>query len=52
MKFNLRRLIVLMIAVGSLFSAFPALAENAIDDSAALNGVTETKSVFLIDFTN
>ncbi|MCG8095024.1 MAG: hypothetical protein JAZ17_15600, partial [Candidatus Thiodiazotropha endolucinida] len=29
-----------------------AQAEKAIDDSAALNGVNATKSVFLIDFTN
>ncbi|MEJ2619705.1 MAG: DsrE family protein [Candidatus Thiodiazotropha sp.] len=28
------------------------LAEQTIDDSAALNGVDTTKSVFLIDFTN
>ena len=27
-------------------------AAEAIDDSAALNGVKETRSVFLIDFTN
>ncbi|MES9859416.1 MAG: hypothetical protein ABW138_01075 [Candidatus Thiodiazotropha sp. 4PDIVS1] len=27
-------------------------AEEKIDDSAALNGVKATKSVFLIDFTN
>lgn len=52
MKFYPRVLIVLMIVVGSIFSALPALAEKTIDDSAALNGVKETKSVFLIDFTN
>jgi intracellular sulfur oxidation DsrE/DsrF family protein len=52
MKFNPMVLVVPMIMVGSLFSALPALAEKTIDDSAALNGVKETKSVFLIDFNN
>jgi intracellular sulfur oxidation DsrE/DsrF family protein len=41
-----------MLVLGGVFSSFPALAENIIDDSAALNGVKETQSVFLIDFTN
>lgn len=52
MKLCPRVLIVLMLVLGGVFSAFPALAENIIDDSAALDGVKETQSVFLIDFTN
>ena len=35
-----------------LFGMFSSLNAQKIDDSVALNGVKETKSVFLIDFTN
>ncbi len=52
MKNISRVLIVLMAVLGSMFSVLPALAEKAIDDSAALHGVKETKSVFLIDLSN
>jgi len=52
MKFCSRILVTLIVVVSSMFSALPALAEKTIDDSAALAGVKETKSVFLIDFTN
>jgi intracellular sulfur oxidation DsrE/DsrF family protein len=40
-------LLILLVATGGLVHA-----ADRIDDSAALNGVKETKSVFLIDFTN
>ena len=52
MIIQLRRLAVLVAMAGSLLAPWSALAEKAIDDSAALNGVRETRSVFLIDFTN
>ena len=45
-------LAVLMFLAGGLFVALPVQAGKTIDDSAALNGVKETRSVFLIDFTN
>jgi intracellular sulfur oxidation DsrE/DsrF family protein len=45
-------LAVLMLLAGGLFVVLPAQAGKTIDDSAALNGVKETRSVFLIDFTN
>ncbi|MEW8508449.1 MAG: DsrE family protein [Candidatus Thiodiazotropha sp.] len=35
-----------------LFIMGSAVAEDRIDDAAALNGVKETRSVFLVDFTN
>lgn len=35
-----------------LLGVFTSLNAQKIDDSVALNGVKETKSVFLIDFTN
>ena len=41
-----------ILVAGGLFFTLPAQAEKTIDDSAALNGVKETSSVFLIDFTN
>lgn len=40
-------LLFLFVTTGGL-----AQAADSIDDSAALNGVKETKSVFLIDFAN
>lgn len=52
MNLNPGAVAALMIAVGSLLFASPVLADKAIDDSAALNGIKETKSVFLIDFNN
>ena len=52
MVIQLRRLAVLVALAGSLLVPWPALADKTIDDSAALNGVRETQSVFLIDFTN
>jgi len=52
MKYSSRVLVILAVVVGTMFSALPALAEKTIDDSAALDGVKETRSVFLIDFTN
>jgi intracellular sulfur oxidation DsrE/DsrF family protein len=42
----------MMLLAGGLFVALPVQAAKTIDDSAALNGVKETSSVFLIDFTN
>lgn len=41
-----------MLFASLLLFAVNVQAEKAIDDSAALNGVKATKSVFLIDFTN
>ncbi len=35
-----------------LLGVFTSLNAQKIDDSVALNGIKETKSVFLIDFTN
>jgi intracellular sulfur oxidation DsrE/DsrF family protein len=52
MNLNPGTVAVLMIAVGSLLFASPVFAEKTIDDSAALNGIKETKIVFLIDFNN
>ena len=50
---NLTRILaVLMFVAGGWLAAMPAQAGKTIDDSAALNGVKETRSVFLIDFTN
>ncbi|MGB5261088.1 MAG: DsrE family protein [Gammaproteobacteria bacterium] len=47
-----RSLVMLLAMTVSLPVPFSAKAAKTIDDSAALNGVTETRSVFLIDFTN
>jgi intracellular sulfur oxidation DsrE/DsrF family protein len=45
--------VVSVLLMGLLLSILGiANGEEKIDDSAALNGVKETKSVFLIDFTN
>ncbi|MCG8427355.1 MAG: DsrE family protein [Chromatiales bacterium] len=43
---------LLLVVLGGVWFTSPVIAAEVIDDSAALNGVTETKSVFLIDFTN
>ena len=52
MNNHARILAVWMSVAGGLLAAMPVQAEKTIDDSAALNGVKETSSVFLIDFTN
>ena len=43
---------ILLMVTGSLLLSEEVLAEKTFDDTAALNGVRETQSVFLIDFTN
>ena len=48
MKLNL----VFSFLVLCFLSSAPLQAAKPIDDSAALNGVKETQSVFLVDFTN
>ena len=45
-------LAVLLLMTAGLLVPATVLAEKTFDDSAALNGVRETQSVFLIDFTN
>ena len=52
MVMHARVLAVLVMMAGSLVSPQTVLAAKTIDDSAALKGVEETRSVFLIDFTN
>jgi len=52
MIIHARFLVVLVMMAGSLVSPLTTQAAKAIDDSAALDGVRETRSVFLIDFTN
>ena len=48
MKRLFKSLFISLFALG----LFTTLQAKKIDDSVALNGVKETKSVFLIDFTN
>ncbi|WP_321469708.1 DsrE family protein [Halarcobacter sp.] len=48
MKSVFAKLIISLLALGIFFN----IHAMQINDSAALNGVKETKSVFLIDFTN
>ena len=52
MKIDTKILLVLAMLAVSLPGSVSLQAAQAIDDAAALNGVSETKSVFLIDFTN
>lgn len=52
MIIHARFLVVLVMMAGSLVFPLTSLAAKTIDDSAALKGVRETRSVFLIDFTN
>lgn len=48
----MRKVFVRLMLSLLLIGVFTNIQAMTIDDSAALNGVKETKSVFLIDFTN
>ena len=48
-KIFARSMLLIIFCIGA---ALPALAEKSIDDAAALNGIKQASSVFLIDFTN